>query len=74
MRVPALYEDDAWEVPKYSLDREELQDYRSSQVPAQLNRALRSCKDFKGDVLIVESENDHLIPAFDHRPVTSHHS
>lgn len=62
MRVPALYEDDAWEVAKYSLDRDELQLFRSSQVPVQSNRALRSCLNFHGDVLIVESENDHLIP------------
>ncbi|MDF1609374.1 alpha/beta fold hydrolase [Hoeflea sp. YIM 152468] len=62
MRVPALYEDEAWEVAKYSLDRKELQDFRSAQVPVRSNRALRSCTDFQGDVLIVESENDHLIP------------
>jgi len=62
MRVPALYEDDAWEVAKYSLDREELQEFRSSRVPVHSNRALRSCKEFRGDVLIVESDNDHLIP------------
>ena len=62
MRVPALYEDDSWNVAKYSLNREELQRFRSFQVPVQSNRALRSCLDFRGDVLIVESENDHLIP------------
>lgn len=62
MRVPALYEDDDWDVAKYSLDREELHQFRSSQVPALSSRALRSCGNFEGDVLIVESENDHLIP------------
>lgn len=62
LRVPALYRDEDWDTPKLSLDRRDLQDYRSRQVPRHANRALRHCQDFAGDVLIVESENDHLVP------------
>ncbi|MCR4264690.1 S9 family peptidase [Nitratireductor sp. ZSWI3] len=62
MRVPALYRDDDWDVPKHALDRHDLQLYRSRQVPLKTNRALRQCQKFRGDVLIVESENDELVP------------
>lgn len=62
MRVPALYRDDDWDQPKDSLDRDDLQLYRRMDVPPSTNRALRNCKDFTGDVLLVESECDPLIP------------
>lgn len=62
LRVPALYRDEDWDTPKVSLDRRELQKYRSRQVARDANRALRHCQDFSGDVLVVESENDHLVP------------
>lgn len=62
LRVPALYRDDDWDIPKYALDRKDLQLFRSKQVPLHSNRALRQCREFGGDVLVVESENDHLVP------------
>jgi dienelactone hydrolase len=31
-------------------------------VSADENRALRACTTFEGDVLIVESEHDHIVP------------
>ncbi|HLT26135.1 MAG TPA: alpha/beta fold hydrolase [Zeimonas sp.] len=66
LRAPALYRDAGWELPKLQLHREQdLVAYRRSFVPAAENRALRACARFRGDVLIVESEHDELIP----RPV-----
>ena len=62
LRVPALYRDDDWDQPKAMIDRDDLQLYRSMDVPMTSNRALRNCRDFKGDVLLVESEDDALIP------------
>jgi len=62
LRVPSLYRDEEWETPKRKLDREDLARYRSGYVPATDNRALMACMQFRGDVLLVESENDHLVP------------
>jgi dienelactone hydrolase len=62
LRVPALYRDEDWDVPKAKLNRDELVAYRHSELPAEGNRALAACAAFRGDVLIVESEHDTLVP------------
>lgn len=62
LRVPALYPDEGWLVPKAKFDREALAAYRRSVLAAQGNRALAACASFEGDVLLVESEHDALIP------------
>lgn len=63
LRVPALYRDSGWELPKLQLHREQdLVAYRRSFIPAAENRALRACARFRGDVLIVESEHDDVVP------------
>lgn len=63
LRVPALYMDSGWELPKRQLHKEQdLKSYRESLIPAESNRALRACVDFQGDVLVVESECDQVIP------------
>jgi pimeloyl-ACP methyl ester carboxylesterase len=63
LRVPALYMDTGWELPKRQLHKgQDLDTYRQSLVPAKENRALRACATFTGDVLIVESELDRVIP------------
>lgn len=46
---------------QHALDRRDLQLFRAKQVPLRTNRALRQCRRFESDVLIVESENDHLV-------------
>ncbi|MCA6112728.1 alpha/beta hydrolase family protein [Bradyrhizobium cenepequi] len=61
-RVPALYRDDEWNVAKRQLDRQVLAAYRRSFVSPRDNRVLRACTQFRGDVLIIESEHDDLIP------------
>jgi pimeloyl-ACP methyl ester carboxylesterase len=62
LRVPALYEDADWGTPKNSLDRNRLMAYRREEHAPQGNRALTACATFRGDVLLVESEHDALVP------------
>jgi len=62
LRVPALYKDTDWSLPKEKLDRKGIAAYRKSTVGIQENRALGACAAFEGDVLLVESEHDDLIP------------
>lgn len=63
LRVPALYMDSGWELPKRQLHKDQdLGTYRRNLVRTEDNRALRACADFQGDVLVVESEFDHVIP------------
>jgi len=62
MRVPALYLDEGWTTPKRALHKEhDLAAYRRRIVPASENRALRAAADFRGDVLLVESEHDETV-------------
>ena len=64
LRVPALYIDTGWELPKLQLHNDQdLRAYRRNFVATATNRALRACAAFKGDVLLVESEHDDLVPA-----------
>jgi pimeloyl-ACP methyl ester carboxylesterase len=63
LRAPALYRDTDWDLPKRRLRSEQdLAAYRRCTVPAEDNRALRACAAFRGDVLLVESEDDHVVP------------
>jgi dienelactone hydrolase len=63
LRVPALYMDSGWNSPKQQLHKDQdLEAYRETVVPAAENRALRACAEFEGDVLVVESELDNVIP------------
>lgn len=63
LRVPALYMDNGWQLPKRQLHKEQdLATYRRSLVRPEDNRALRACAEFRGDVLLVESECDTVIP------------
>ena len=70
LRVPALYQDDAWDIPKKQLHKEsDLHAYRRRPVPPDENRALKACAKFKGDVLVVESEHDDIVP---HRTIENY--
>ena len=62
LRVPALYRDEDWQTPKFALDRRAIALYRSALVSHEGNLALRQCRSFEGDVLIVESEKDEIVP------------
>lgn len=63
LRAPALYMDAGWESPKRQLHRDQdLVAYRRKVVAADTNRALRACTNFKGDVLVVASQHDNIVP------------
>jgi dienelactone hydrolase len=62
MRVPALYKDEDWLIPKQELRDHGLEAFRQGPVSASENRALGACAAFKGDVLLVKSGNDEVIP------------
>jgi uncharacterized protein len=63
LRAPALYRDEDWAVPKHRLDRAEIDAYRGQVIRPEQNRALAACADFDGDVLLVQSEHDRIVPA-----------
>ncbi len=70
LRAPALYMDSGWHLPKRQLHKDQdLNAYRQQLVSATDNRALRACARFRGDVLLVESERDQVIP---HAVITSY--
>lgn len=63
LRAPALYYDEGWESPKLELHRHyDLQSYRRSPVAVAGNRALQASHAFRGDVLLIESELDDIVP------------
>ena len=64
LRVPALYKDSEWEIPKDQLRKlQALEAYRRLPVKAEDSLALRACAQFKGHALVVESERDAIIPS-----------
>lgn len=63
LRAPALYKDENWHLPKRKLHEEQrLADYRRRPVRPSENRALAACATYTGDVLLVESQRDTVIP------------
>jgi uncharacterized protein len=63
LRAPALYKDADWRMPKRALHKDpDFAAYRRREVPPNDNRALRACAKYTGDVLIVESERDDVVP------------
>ena len=63
LRAPALYKDTDWTSPKLELSKlQGLEAYRHMAIQAQDNRALRAAAAYRGDVLIVESAHDTIIP------------
>lgn len=62
MRSPALYPDAHWRTPKEDLDPEALERYRQLRLTPEQNRALACCAAYRGDVLLVESGRDEVIP------------
>jgi dienelactone hydrolase len=63
LRAPALYKDADFDRPKRELNLDAgLSAYRRLPLSESENRALSAASRFTGDVLIVESEQDALIP------------
>lgn len=62
LRSPALYPDADWNQPKEELDQPTLRAYRTQLLAPDQNRSLWCCKHFRGDVLLIDSEQDEVIP------------
>ena len=63
LRTPALYKDEHWDMPKKELHADNsLFDYRCRRLEPDENKALHACATFEGDVLLIEAENDSIIP------------
>lgn len=62
LRSPAIYPDEGWNVAKENLDKGELRAYRSRVRAHRENQSLRCCADFTGDVLLIDSSEDEIIP------------
>jgi pimeloyl-ACP methyl ester carboxylesterase len=63
LRSPALYIDTDWYAPKLQLHRsQDLKAYRHRRISAADNKALAACQTFGGDVLLIESEHDDVVP------------
>lgn len=62
LRSPALYPDEDWWVPKDELDKRDMAAYRRTVHGPAGNGALAACARFGGDVLLVDSECDQVIP------------
>jgi dienelactone hydrolase len=63
LRAPAIYKDAGFDRPKRQLNMEaDLRAYRQSALAPADNRALAVAARFHGDVLVVESEQDGVIP------------
>ena len=63
LRAPALYPDEGWNVPKHELEaRVALDEYRRQIQPPDGNRALTALTQFRGDVLLVSSQHDQVLP------------
>jgi hypothetical protein len=65
LRAPALYKDEGFDQPKRVAhqDPEELAAFRRRPVAPPESVALRAATHFHGDVLLVQSEEDTVIPA-----------
>jgi len=63
LRAPALYKDSEWTLPKDRLRTlQALDTYRRLPVRTADSRALQACAAYAGDALVVESEQDAIIP------------
>jgi dienelactone hydrolase len=64
LRVPALYKDQDFDRPKRQLNLDgDLPSYRRQRLAPSENRALADAARFTGDVLLVQSEHDDVIPS-----------
>ena len=62
LRVPALYFDDNFNVSTSKLINGDPKAFKTSNLTPEKSLALKGIKNFPGDILIIESENDTVIP------------
>lgn len=62
LRAPALYKDEDINIPTDKLIKEDIKSYRQSKIRPKDNLALKAISCFKRKLLIVQSENDEVVP------------
>ncbi len=62
LRVPALYFDDNFDVPTDKLIKGDPKAFKTWDLTPEKSLALKGVKNFKGNILIIEAENDTIIP------------
>lgn len=63
LRVPANYQDEGFNQPQVQYaKRPDTVEWREQKLEPNATMSLRALSDFSGDVLVVESENDELVP------------
>src|SRR3989344_4462589 len=62
LRVPALYFDEKMDVSTFKLIQEDKKAFTSSDLTDQNSLALKGIRNFPGEILLVESEKDEIIP------------
>jgi dienelactone hydrolase len=62
LRSPAIYPDDEWRTPKQLLDQDAVDAVRQHRLAPGENLVLDCCCRFRGPVLLIESEQDEVIP------------
>lgn len=62
LRVPALYFDEGFDIPTDKLIKENPQAFTSSDLTPENCLALKGVANFPGEILLIESEKDEIIP------------
>ena len=63
LRVPANYKDEGFDEPTYEARKVfDIREYRETEMTHEGNRALYAASLFRGNVYIIESEKDEIIP------------
>lgn len=62
LRVPALYFDKGFNIPTDKLIKEDPQAFTTSDLTQENCLALKGIANFQGEILLVESEKDEIIP------------
>jgi len=62
LRVPALYFDEGMDIPTDRLIKENPQAFTSSDLTEENCLALKGVANFAGEILLIESEKDEMIP------------
>jgi len=60
---PAQYQDEMFDEPQLAQDAEERRQYRLKSHSERDNKALKAVKEFKGNILVIEAENDEQVPS-----------
>jgi len=62
LRVPALYFDKEFKTPTDKLIKDDTKAFKTWDLTQEKSLALKGLKNFKGNILIIEAENDTIIP------------